>query len=117
MILDAAGNLFGTTASAGSGDVGTVFKLTPAGVESVLYSLDPNKDGYNEEAPLVEDAAGNLYGTTFNGGTFLKGSVFVVNSTTGKESTLYNFTGRSDGSSPYAGLTLDASGQNLFGTT
>jgi uncharacterized repeat protein (TIGR03803 family) len=117
VILDAAGNLFGTTASGGSGNVGTVFKLTPAGVESVLYSLDPNKDGYNEEAPLVEDAAGNLYATTFNGGTFLKGSVFIVNSTTGNESTLYNFTGRSDGSSPYAGLTLDASGQNLFGTT
>src|SRR5262249_47082015 len=68
LIADAAGNLYGTTFGGGSGNgYGTVFKLTPAGTESVLHSFSGD-DGAGPGATLIADAAGNLYGTTKYGG-------------------------------------------------
>jgi uncharacterized repeat protein (TIGR03803 family) len=67
LILDAAGNLYGTTAAGGSG-AGTVFKLDSKGNETVLYHFPRGVDGSIPQAGLIRDAAGNLYGTTTNGG-------------------------------------------------
>src|SRR5271157_3654888 len=91
--------------------------------ESVLYSFTGSPDGADPYAGLVQDAQGNLYGTTFEGGDIPCsppdgcGTVFKLD-TTLKETVLYSFTGTGgDGSWPaYAGLVLDAQG-NLYGTT
>ncbi len=111
LVLDAAGNLYGTTAAGGPSDFGTVFKLDAAGTETVLYSF--GQGGLEPFAGLVLDAGGNLYGTTTGGGTGF-GTVFKLD-TAGKETLLHSFGGP-DGATPYAGLVLDASG-NLYGTT
>ena len=76
----------------------------------------PTTDGGYPYAPLIRDAAGNLYGTTYYGGTSGSyGTVFKVD-TSGTETVLYNFTGGSDGGYPFGGLVQDSS-RNLYGTT
>jgi uncharacterized repeat protein (TIGR03803 family) len=103
----------------GTATCGVVFKLSPAGTETVLYSFTGQPDGGNPEAGLVRDAAGNLYGTTAFGGSSTTcpagcGTVFKL-SPTGTETVLHSFTGP-DGANPYAGLVRDAAG-SLYGTT
>jgi uncharacterized repeat protein (TIGR03803 family) len=83
LIMDAAGNLYGTTNYGGSFNEGTVFKLDPSGHETVLFDFDFNSGqnlnhGMYPEAGLVMDAAGNLYGTTYEGGYLNFGTVFKV---------------------------------------
>jgi len=119
LVLDAQGNLYGTTVLGGAGGVGTVFKLDTSGKETVLYSFTM-LDGAVPYAGLVLDTQGNLYGTTYGGGNrackYPCGTVFKLD-TTGKETVLYSFTGTGgDGAYPEAGLVLDAQG-NLYGTT
>ena len=86
----------------------------------ILYSFTGGADGsWPQFGQLILDTSGNLYGTTSGGGAFGDGVVFelIKNSDgTWTESVLYSFAGGSDGASPYAGLTFDASG-NLYGTT
>jgi uncharacterized repeat protein (TIGR03803 family) len=120
LILDAAGNLYGTTSYGGAHNMGTVFMLTPnvdgSWTESVLHSFN-NSEG-EPIAGLIFDAAGNLYGTTYDGGAHNFGTVFMLTPTADgswTESVLHSFNG-SDGSNPYAGLIFDAAG-NLCGTT
>jgi len=119
LIQDAAGNLYGTTSNGGAFGSGTVFKVSGT-KETVLYSFGAQShDGYAAVAGLTMDAAGNLYGTTPAGGLYGGGSVFqLVPSKSGPwtENILHNFGQGSDGSTPVAGVTLDASG-NLYGTT
>jgi uncharacterized repeat protein (TIGR03803 family) len=115
LIRDSQGNLYGTTGVGGDRCCGTVFKLDTAGTYTVLYSFKRHPDASGPLAPLLRDAAGNLYGTTGLGGLYDSGAVFKVD-TTGKETVLYSFTGGSDGNWPLAGLIRDASG-NLYGTT
>jgi uncharacterized repeat protein (TIGR03803 family) len=115
LILDKAGNLYGTTNRGGASNDGTVYMVDATGKESVLYSFTGSPDGAYSYGWLVRDDSGNLYGTTFEGGDSNYGTVFKLD-TTGKESVLYSFTRSPDGAYPYAGLTLDASG-NLYGTT
>jgi uncharacterized repeat protein (TIGR03803 family) len=124
VILDRQGNLYGTTTIDGAYSNGTVFKVSPTGKETVLHSFTgTGGDGANPIAPLVRDAAGNLYGTTENGGVFGGtcgsygcGIVFKV-SPAGKETVLHRFTGTGgDGTLPLQGLLLDSTG-NLYGTT
>ena len=67
LIADSAGNLYGTTFYGGSG-CGVVFKLSPSGTETVLYSFTGGSDGRLPVAGLIADRAGNLYGTTAGGG-------------------------------------------------
>jgi uncharacterized repeat protein (TIGR03803 family) len=120
LLMDAKGNLYGTTSEGGTSGYGAVFKLTKAGKETVLYSFCPEgypctDDGASPYAGLVMDAKGNFYGTTGSGGTSGYGTVFKL-SKSGKESVLYSFTGL-DGENPYLGfLLMDAKG-NLYGTT
>ena len=127
VVLDAAGNLYGTTQDGGgsgtvcSGGCGVVFKLAPnpdgTWTESVLHRFT-GPDGNQPLAGLNFDAAGNLYGTTLYGGTQEEGTVFKLapnSNGTWTESVLYSFTGP-DGAGPAAGLTFDAAG-NLYGTT
>ena len=123
LILDGSGDLYGTTSSGGANGVGTVFELVlTSGVytENILYSFKPNgEDGTEPFSCPIFDAAGNLYGTTTNGGVFGGGTVFELTSTGGSwtENTLYSFNA-SDGDpyTPYADLIFDGDG-NLYGTT
>ncbi len=122
LVMDAQGNLYGTTNGGGTYDAGTVFKLDMAGNESILYSFSgTNGDGSYPIAALVLDGQGNLYGTTFSGGDnscdapYGCGTVFKLD-TSGNETVLHSFSGGSDGSFPYARLVLDGHGA-LYGTT
>jgi uncharacterized repeat protein (TIGR03803 family) len=109
------GNLYGTTLDGADDDYGIVFKVDAAGNETVLYSFGGGKQGANPYGGLVRDAAGNFYGTTFQGGDCNYGVVFKVDSS-GNEAVLHSFSGGLDGAYPYAGLIQDKSG-NLYGTT
>jgi uncharacterized repeat protein (TIGR03803 family) len=123
LITDSAGNFYGTTAVGGPSNGGTVFKLAPNGsggyTESVLYSfVFESADGLDPAAGLLMDSAGNLYGTTLDGGLGY-GTVFKLapNGSGGYvESILHAFSPGSDGASPQAGLITDSTGK-LYGTT
>jgi uncharacterized repeat protein (TIGR03803 family) len=115
LILDADGNLYGTTSGGGADGFGTVFKLSKGGKEEVLHGFESGADGANPEGSLTMDADGNLYGTTFAGGASGTGAVFRVTKG-GEESILYSFAGGTDGANPVAGLTFSSKG-DLFGTT
>jgi uncharacterized repeat protein (TIGR03803 family) len=133
VIMDGAGNLYGTTTCGGiagcasGGSSGVVFELVKASgfSEAVLYRFTGGSDGGQPFAPLVMDLAGNLYGTTTCGGLSNScsgpnggdGVVFELVKARGySETVLYRFTGGSDGGKPFAPVILDASG-NLYGTT
>jgi uncharacterized repeat protein (TIGR03803 family) len=113
--LDSAGNLYGTTYTGGTANAGVVYKLDPAGHQTVLYRFTGGADGSSPYAGVILDSAGNLYGTTFNGGTDNAGVVYKLDPA-GQETVLYSFTNSSDGSHPYAGVILDSAG-NLYGAT
>jgi uncharacterized repeat protein (TIGR03803 family) len=126
LIMDAQGNLYGTTSLGGTSGFGTVFKLDSTGKETVLHTFTGYpEDGAEPLAGLVPDAKGNLYGTTVyggnsgrcnNGGIFGCGTVFKVDEN-GNETVLYSFTeGTLDGNYPEASLIWEATG-NLYGTT
>jgi uncharacterized repeat protein (TIGR03803 family) len=118
LIMDKKGNLYGTTNSGGANGWGAVFKLIPAGTETVIYSFkgDQLGDGANPLAGLVMDKQGNLYGTTGWGGTQNEGTVFKLTSA-GTETVLHSFDSQSgDGWRPEAGLVIDGQGI-LYGTT
>jgi uncharacterized repeat protein (TIGR02543 family) len=119
VIFDSAGNLYGTTSAGGMYGKGTVFELSPNGPETVLYNFGSGADGQNPYGGLIFDTAGNLYGTTVNGGTYGHGTAFELspNGAGGwTETVAYNFGNGMDGQNPYAGLVLDTVG-NLYGTT
>ena len=78
LIRDAAGNLFGTTGSGGAANWGTVYKLDATGFETVLYSFTGGADGGAPDAGVIRDPEGNLYGTTYYGGTRNGGVVFKI---------------------------------------
>jgi uncharacterized repeat protein (TIGR03803 family) len=120
LIADAAGNLYGTTILGGTAGLGTVFKLSRAGQETVLYSFCIRyncADGANPEFGVTMDAAGNLYGVAPQGGDFDNFQFGVVFKITpdGVESVLHNFTDIYDGGEPQGGLLLDKDGY-LYGT-
>jgi len=116
LIRDSKGNLYSTTEEGGRYSGGTVFRLKKSGAQTVLHSFDKNNtDGFHPVAALVADAAGNFYGTTYEGGAFGWGTVFKVDGT-GAYSILYSFTGKKDGRSPKASLIRDPAG-NFYGTT
>jgi uncharacterized repeat protein (TIGR03803 family) len=132
VIMDAAGNLYGTAGGGGAFSQGVVFRLDPSGNETVLYSFKGGSDGDGPTSRLIMDTAGNLYGTTVVGGgsdtsgtcnsqTTVSGcgTVFKLDPS-GNETVLYSFKGGSDGALPFqlgdGRLVRDAAG-NLYGTT
>ncbi len=129
LVLDSEGNLYGTTEFGGGGTecleasgCGTVFKVTPSGSETILYSFTGGDDGGRPLAGLVMDDEGNFYGTTAFGGTNCQGgggtgcgTVFKL-TPGGTETVLYNFAGGTDGSGPWSNLVMDGQG-SLYGTS
>jgi uncharacterized repeat protein (TIGR03803 family) len=124
LISDAEGNLYGTTAFGGTSGTGIVFELTKSQApaawnETILYNFAGGNDGSQPWAGLIFDSAGNLYGTTFLGGTSNAGTVYELTPGQGgvwTETLLYSFAGGADGSGPQSDLNFDRSG-NLYGTT
>ena len=115
LIQDAAGNLYGTTYGGGAYSYGTVFKLSPSRVETVLHSFTGGTDGASPAAGLIQDAQGILYGTTPYGNPQGWGTVFKV-SPTGVEKVLFSFVAAAEGQRPSASLIQDGKGY-LYGTT
>ncbi len=129
LVVDSAGNLYGTTSAGGASGQGTVFELTPGSggtwTETVLHSFTGGSDGAYPRAGLIMKG-NSLFGTTVQGGSGTTcglfggscGTVFkLVHSKSGwTEKVLYSFLGGSDGGFPFAGLVMDKPG-NLYGTT
>jgi len=132
VVFDAAGNLYGTTAGGGTGvgcvggnGCGTVYELSPTAEgkwrETILHNFtNDHSDGWIPQSTLIMDLAGNLYGTTYYGGSAPAGggTVFRLSPSSDgwQESILYNFRCSADGCSPYSGVVFDAAG-NLYGNT
>jgi uncharacterized repeat protein (TIGR03803 family) len=122
LTLGSDGNFYGTT-SGGGNQGGTIFKFTPTGTFTALYSFCSQSgctDGANPEySGLVEASDGNFYGTTINGGSWGEGTVFKI-APNGALTTVYSFNcsqaGCQNGRNPYAGL-IQATDGNLYGTT
>jgi len=120
LVFDQSGNLYGTTVYGGSSNLGVVFKLTRSGsawTESVLWNFARGDDGSYPISGVIFDPAGNLYGTTTDGGSDSLGTVYELSPTQSgwNETTLYSFTGADNGSGA-GGLIMDAHG-DLFGIT
>ena len=130
LIEDTRGNLYGTTRYGGDlachsqSGCGVVFKLAMSGKMTTLHSFTGTADGADPEAGVTLDTQGNIYGTTYYGGSGTCndginvgcGTVFKVDQK-GNETVLYSFTQASgSGNHPQAGLILDTAG-NLYGTT
>ncbi|HWU54868.1 MAG TPA: choice-of-anchor tandem repeat GloVer-containing protein [Rhizomicrobium sp.] len=117
LVRDATGNLYGTASLGGANNSGTIFKLAPNGVFTVLYSF-PALAG-SPQGGLVLDPSGNLYGTTKKGGASGYGILFRL-APDGSFTVLHSFTGLikggPDGAYPQAALVRDSAG-NLYGTT
>jgi uncharacterized repeat protein (TIGR03803 family) len=128
MVADAAGNLYGVASNyrsptcGSSQHCGAVFKLTSGSGGKWTYSIlhvFKGSDGDTPYGTLVFDSAGNLYGTTFQGGAYNLGTVFELSpkGDTWSETVLYSFgtSSSNDVQLPWAGVTFDAKG-NLYGT-
>ncbi len=123
LVLDSAGNLYGTTSLGGAGNCmgrgcGTVFELKPSvsgWTQSVLYSFDGTSG--DDPRSLIFDGLGNLYGVTTAGGSYGRGTIFELSPSPNGwvETVLYNFRS-ADGTSPRGGLVFDSAGI-LYGTT
>jgi uncharacterized repeat protein (TIGR03803 family) len=118
LIFDNSGNLYGATSEHGTGSCGTAFELMPLDGTwsfSLLYSFG-GSSGCGPQASLMLDQAGNLYGTTLNGGANGQGSVFKLTPSNGTwiYTSLHDFAGP-DGAFPVSNLVFDANG-NFYGT-
>lgn len=109
------GNFYGTTLYGGAGGYGSIFKITPAGTLTTIYSFKNGNDGRYPYAPLLLGLDGNFYGTASSAGASgLWGTVFKV-TPSGTFTTLHSFE-RTDGATPVAGL-VQANTGILYGTT
>jgi uncharacterized repeat protein (TIGR03803 family) len=118
LTMDDEGNLYGTTESGGSASCGcgVVFKISPDGIETILHEFSGPDGSQPSRETLTLDDSGNLYGTTYAGGTAGGWGVIFKIAPDGTETVLYSFTGNSDGGYPLGGVIRDLAG-NLYGTT
>ncbi len=119
LVIDNAGNLYGTTLDGGTGGYGTVYQLTPSGpgwVQNLLYSFDRTTGAY--PYGVILDSTGDLFGTTSGGGTNNGGTLFELSPGSGgwTFNSFLNFTRLNPNTGPRASLTMDSQG-NLYGTT
>jgi uncharacterized repeat protein (TIGR03803 family) len=118
-VMDAAGNIYGTTERYGPNNGGTVWEVSPTSGGgwnfSVLYAFS---GGEGPDGGLLLDQSGNLYGATANGGANKYGAVFKLSLANGgwTYTSLHDFTGGSDGGAPLSNLSMDSAG-NLYGVT
>jgi uncharacterized repeat protein (TIGR03803 family) len=122
LLFDGSGNVYGTTYYGGTNNIGAVYKLSrrPVGEwnESVIYSFQDVPDGNSSISNLVFDGAGNLYGTTSEGGLG-RGTIFKLSPVDGgqwTETVVHRFQGPPDGAFPYNGMVVDRFG-NFYGAT
>jgi uncharacterized repeat protein (TIGR03803 family) len=120
VVLDANGNLFGTTAGGGTWNDGVIYEITTAGEEKILYNFAGEPDGQNPNGLTI--SAGKLYGTTLLGGTAGDlcytggcGTIFEFDESQ-RETVLYRFSGITDGDEPTGTVSFDHEG-NMYGTT
>lgn len=113
VVLDSAGNLYGTTQLGGENNFGVVYEISAAGQETILYTFTGGLDGGHPFGGLLRDQAGNLFGTTPGGGSDGDGVVYKIDPS-GVETVLANFTG-TNGEYPASSLIFDSAG-NLYGT-
>jgi uncharacterized repeat protein (TIGR03803 family) len=125
LVLDSAGNIYGTSVQGGAFGSGSIFQVTPSGTHTVLYSFTGGADGAQPYKGVTLDAQGNLYGTAVVGGSFAGpcveagcGVTYKLTNSGGvwTQTVLHTFTGGNDGSGPGAGVTFDKQG-NLYGMT
>jgi uncharacterized repeat protein (TIGR03803 family) len=126
LVMDAFGNIYGTSVQGGDFGSGTVWRLSPSSTawqHTVLYSFTGGADGGEPYKGVTLDRQGNLYGTTVTGGTGngCEGGCGVVyklskSGNSWKQRVIYAFNGGDDGSGPGSGVTFDAFG-NLYGMT
>jgi uncharacterized repeat protein (TIGR03803 family) len=115
LAFDGAGNLYGTTANGGPSQTGTLFEIGAGSQRmTTLASFRPD-DGSQLHSPVTLDPSGNLYGTTYAGGSNGAGTVFEIPAGSTMVTTLASFNG-GNGMFPQGGVTMDAAG-NLYGTT
>ena len=120
LVFDASGNLYGTTEAGGSVGKGTVFRLSPGAggwTETVLYDFSADRDGKSPSGVIL-DSAGNLFGTTFSGGTHKGGRLYELSPATGlwQETVIHDFGWGFDGACPRGTPVFDPAG-NLYGAT
>lgn len=127
LVIDSAGNLYGTASIGGNAGFGVAFQLTPTTSGpyqlTTIHSFQGGSDGIGPTSGLTHDAAGNLYGVTGGGGTLAgsaaDGTVFELSPMTGggwSESILHSFGAGTDGFIPFGPVILDGAG-NIYGTT
>jgi uncharacterized repeat protein (TIGR03803 family) len=109
------GNFYGMTNVGGAHGDGTVYKITPAGLETVLWSFGETNDGSYSYGSLIQGVDGNFYGMGYGGGVYGGGIVFKI-TPAGLETVLWSFGNGSDGSLPYGNLILGSDG-NFYGMT
>ena len=115
LTINSAGDLFGTTANGGADGDGTVFEIAKSTGELTTLATFNGSNGRYPERGLTIDAAGDLFGTTANGGANGYGTVFEIAKSTGELTTLATFTG-ANGENPFGTVISNAAG-DLFGTT
>jgi uncharacterized repeat protein (TIGR03803 family) len=115
LLLASDGNFYGMTYLGGAYDGGTVFKVTPLGIETVLWSFGNGNDGNSPYGSLIQGRDGNFYGMTNLGGLYGRGTVFKI-TPAGVETLLWSFGNGNDGSNPYGSL-IEGSDGNFYGMT
>ncbi len=115
LVADASGNMYGTTEGGSILNDGTIFELAAGSHAFSTIAAFNGTNGAQPTSALTIGPGGNLYGTTFNGGMYGKGTVFEVDKVTHAVTSLHSFDG-DDGSGPFYGVIADAAG-DLFGTT
>lgn len=116
LLAAADGNFYSTAIYGGAKNGGTIYRLTPAGAHSTLYSFDNSYNGCNAgDSGLYQDSSGQFWGTTQGCGASSRG-IFYSFGTGGSFNLLYAFLGSSDGSTPFGTLVPDGNG-NFYGVT